>query len=411
MSARDSRRASRYVPQGAPTVFYRLGALDELGPLLDEWRVRRALLVTGRSLEAEGNVLGLVEDRLGDRAVARFAGSRQHTSDGSVLAGRDAFAEAGCDALVSIGGGSAVDTAKGIALSAVVGDDLTPYQARVRRGGAGQPSLVRGKIGAEIDSVVSRGSRGHHRVLVPHIAIPTTLSGAEYTDHAGITTAATGVKEQIYHPDLVPVAVLLDPRVTAATPRELWLSTGIKVLDHVVEIICSPATSAASEALCLGSLRRVTRHLAESSDQKALDARAEMQIAAWLAVAGYPNQMAGVGHAIDHQLGGLCGVPHGIAACCILPLAMKFNRKAAAAQLSLMAREVGEDHRPQAAIDAVRRLLRELQLPSRLRDAGVPEGRLPMIAELAYADEAIVGNPRIVESPTQILEEILAPAW
>jgi alcohol dehydrogenase class IV len=76
-----------------------------------------------------------------------------------------------------------------------------------------------------------------------------------------------------------------------------------------------------------------------------------------------------------------------------------------------MAGEVGEDHRPQAAIDAVRRLLRELQLPSRLRDAGVPEGRLPLIAELAYTDEAIVGNPRIVESPTEILEEILAPAW
>jgi alcohol dehydrogenase class IV len=369
------------------------------------------MVVTGRSLEAEGNVLGLVEERLGDRAVARFAGSRQHTSDESVLAGRDAFVHTGCDAVVSVGGGSVVDTAKGIALGAVVGDDLAPYRARVQRGGPGRPRLERGKIGTEIDGVVSRHSRGHNRVLVPHIAIPTTLSGAEYTDHAGITTAATGVKEQVYHPDLVPVAVVLDPRVTAATPRELWLSTGIKVLDHVVEIICSPVTSAASEALCLGSLRRVTCHLAKSSDPQALDARAEMQIAAWLAVAGYPNQMAGVGHAIDHQLGGLCGVPHGIGACCILPLAMGFNRKAAAEPLSLIAGEVGEDHNPQAAIDAVRRLVRELQLPSRLRDVGVPEGRLPVIAELAYADEAIVGNPRIVESPAELLEEILAPAW
>ncbi|HUC21915.1 MAG TPA: iron-containing alcohol dehydrogenase [Streptosporangiaceae bacterium] len=408
MSARHTAgRTARYNPQGAPTVVYQLGALDQLGALLDEWQVSRAMIVTGRSLEAEGSVLRMVADRLGDRAVITFAGSRQHTSDESVLAGRDAFVDSGCDAVVSIGGGSAVDTAKGIALAAVVGDDLVPYRARVKRDAPGQPSLERGKLGG----AGSGPSCRHDRVLVPHVAIPTTLSGAEYTDHAGITTAATGVKEQIYHQDLVPVAVILDPRATVATPVELWLSTGVKVLDHVVEIICSPFTSAASEALCLGSLRRVARQLVSSSDPEALEARAELQIAAWLAVAGYPNQMAGVGHAIGHQLGGLCGVPHGIGACCILPLAMEFNSKAAAEQLCLLAGELGGEHSPQAAVGAVRRLIRELQLPTRLREVGVPDSRLPEIAEQAFADEAIVGNPRIVESPAQILEEILAPAW
>jgi alcohol dehydrogenase class IV len=392
-------------------VFYDLGALDELGPLLDQWGVKRVMVVTGRSLDAEGNVLELVDRRLGERVVAKFAGSRQHTSDESVFAGRDSFMDAGCDAVVSVGGGSVVDTAKGIVLSAVVGGDLAPYRASVHRGGPGEPRLERGKLRAQIDTVASHRSRRTGGVLAPHVAIPTTLSGAEYTDHAGITTAATGVKEQVYHPNLVPVAVLLDPRVTAATPSGLWLSTGIKVLDHVIEIICSRATSAVSEALCLASLRRVKRFLAESSDPEALDARAEMQIAAWLAVAGYPNQMAGVGHAVDHQLGGLCGVPHGISACCILPLAMQFNREAAADRLSLMAAELGQGHGPETAIEAVRCLIRDLALPNRLRDVGVQAERLPKIAELAYADEAIVGNPRIVQSAAEILDEILAPAW
>jgi alcohol dehydrogenase class IV len=148
------------------------------------------------------------------------------------------------------------------------------------------------------------------------------------------------------------------------------------------------------------------RYLLPSADPADEEARAEMQIAAWLAVAGYPNQMAGVGHAIGHQLGGLCAVPHGIGACCILPHAMEFNQAAAAGRFELMGEELGSE-----PIEAVRHLITATGLPSRLRDVGVPADRLEEIAAASFDDEAIVGNPRTVRSPQEILDEILVRAW
>lgn len=417
----------RFVPQGAPAVLYGDGAVAEVAAVLGELGAARVLVVTTRSLAAQGRILDTVVSGLGPRWAGTFLECRQHTPDTTVSAGRDAFIACGADALVSVGGGSAVDTAKGIALSAAVGDDLTAYHANVVHGEDGTVRMRRGARHRQLVAVARHARRApgdgsdadaDGPCLVPHVSVPTTLSGAEYTDHAGITTARTGVKHQVYHPGMVPVAVVLDPRATAATPRDLWLSTGVKVLDHVVEIVSSPGTSPASQALCLGALRRVVRHLSRSAEPGALADRAELQIAAWLAVAGYPNQMAGVSHAIDHQLGACCDVPHGIGACCVLPHAMRFNRSAADEAFRLMAGEIGgADDRPGACspaervIGAVERIVAELGLPSRLRDVGVTQEVLPRLARQALADPAIAGNPRPVASAEEILDEILVPAW
>jgi alcohol dehydrogenase class IV len=406
--------AYHYRPQGAPLVVYGQDALDDVPALVGQTDGTGVLLVTSRSLFKERCVVASLEKLLGTRIVGVFSECLQHTPDVSVMAGHEVFAACGASALISLGGGSVIDTAKGIALASAVGGDLAPYRSVVRRRPGGESQLDHG-IGRGVNVVTPAP-------LVPHLAIPTTLSGAEYTDHAGITAVATGIKDQFFHEDMVPWAVVLDPRVTVATPLDLWLSTGIKVLDHVVEIVCSPGSSAASEALCLAALRRVILHLTASSDTNDLAARSEMQIAAWLAVAGYPNQMAGVSHAIDHQLGGSCGVPHGIGACCVLPHSMRFNRDAAADRLTLMADEIlrrsnfhgrapSEVATPEVAISAVAELIRQLGLPTRLRDVGVPSEMLLEIAERAFIDEAIVGNPRRVMSADEIFNEILLPAW
>jgi alcohol dehydrogenase class IV len=170
----------------------------------------------------------------------------------------------------------------------------------------------------------------------------------------------------------------------------------------------------------------VVAHLADSADPAATEARHELQVAAWLAVAGYPNQMAGISHAVDHQLGALCDVPHGMGACCILPHAVRFNADAARPALALMAEEVARSGprgggtaevpsgapAPAAVVAAaVTHIVEELGLPSRLRDVGVPRELLPRVAAQALDDPTIAGNPRVVASAEEILAEVLEPAW
>jgi len=246
--------------------------------------------------------------------------------------------------------------------------------------------------------------------------VPTTLSGAEFTEHAGVTVAASGIKRQLYHPDALPAAVVLDPWATVATPGDLWLSTAVKVLDHAVEIVCSPASSPVSQAACLGALRRVLGHLRASVDPDDLAARRELLIAAWLALVGYPNQMAGLNHGIGHQLGGRHGVGHGEGAGSTLPHTMRFNRPAAAEAFSAMAGELEAAGQPvggaDGVADAVAALIADLGLPTRLRDVGVSEDALADLADLVFTGEpGIVGNPRPIDSAAQILDEVLRPAW
>jgi len=411
-------RARRYVPQGGPAVAYGHGALDQLPDLVAQAGGDRWLIFTGRSLARHGELVGRVADLLGPRFVGVFDGCREHTPDTTVQAGRAAVAAAGADGLLSVGGSSVVDTAKAVAMATVLGGDLSAYTATAVEGPDGARTMRRGVLHDQLHSVRRNG--GPVDPLLPIVAVPTTLSGAEFTEHAGVTAAATGVKRQLYHPDALPVAVVLDPWATVATPATLWTSTAVKVLDHAVEIVASPWSSPVSQANCLAAFRRVVADLAPSVDPDNLDARGSLLTAAWLALAGYPNQMAGLNHGIGHQLGGLFGVPHGIAAGCTLPHTMRFNRSAAPVAFDAMARELAAaggsnspgGASPDAAADAVAALVADLGLPTRLRDVGVPEEHLPRVADLVVAVEAgIVGNPRPVTDAADVLEGVLRPAW
>lgn len=411
-----SATSQRFLRGGPDVVAYGPDAIRQLAGIADDLGVHRLLAVTGRSLALEGSLVAHAREILGTRIVGVFSGARAHTPDVTVYEGRAAYDEAGADGILSLGGSSVVDTAKAIALVAVAGNDMTPYQARFDSVD-GVPVMRRGIHHDELHGRRGAGSRGRAS-LPPVIAVPTTLSGAEFTDHSGVTFVADGVKRQVYHPDMVPAAVVLDPGATATTPLELWLSTGIKVLDHAVEILLSPRSSPVAQATCLSAFDRVFTSLAASADPADLGARHEMLVAAWLALAAYPNQMAGLDHAIGHQLGGLCDVPHGIAPCCTLPHSLRFNQRTAPAAFAAMARRlpaeartVGESE-PAQVIAAVERLIYALGLPSRLRDVGVERSMLPRVADLVVAVEAgLLGNPRPVSSAKEVLVEVLEPAW
>lgn len=357
------------------------GAVAALASEVDRYGCRRVAVVTGRTLGASALVSGLVE-RLGDRCVRVFAGARQHVPESSVDALAAALREAGADGIVSVGGGSPIDTAK-----------------------AAVHQLVRGA-----DS----------RAAPVHIAVPTTLSAGEFTAVAGVTGDATRVKRAVADRRLAPRTVILDPEVTVLTPERLWLASGLRALDHAVETIeaqrCHPlGEAAASKAIAL-----LADHLPASisgAEDDRLEHRAHCQMAAWLSIVGLPNAGLGLSHALGHQIGPRWEVSHGVTSAVMLPHAMRFVARRAPTRFASIAASLGvpfDASRPQggamACADAVAALVARLGLPGRLSEAGVPRADLGSIAPVvarALAEASSFDPPVTIAD----IEALLAAAY
>ncbi|HVH78220.1 MAG TPA: iron-containing alcohol dehydrogenase, partial [Stellaceae bacterium] len=242
------------------------------------------------------------------------------------------------------------------------------------------------------------------------ITIPTTLSAGEYTASAGCTDTARNVKESFGHPMMMAKAVVLDPAATVHTPEWLFLSTGIRAVDHAVEDICLPQCQPMSEGASIQALKLLAHGLrGAKNDPKDLDARLECQLGAWMSMIGSQTGIPkGASHGIGHVLGGTAHVPHGYTSCVMLPHVLRFNHVVNADRQALVGEALGDKDVP--AADLVARLIADLGLPSRLRDVGVKEDQLDRIAELSMHDRWIHTNPRKIAGPP-VVREILDAAW
>ncbi|HSC71177.1 MAG TPA: iron-containing alcohol dehydrogenase, partial [Candidatus Methylomirabilis sp.] len=253
---------------------------------------------------------------------------------------------------------------------------------------------------------------------LPHIALTTTLSAGEFTSGFAVTDERRRVKDLYGAPQFIPRVVILDPELTAFTPPWLWASTGMRAVDHAVERLYSPKHQPLVDALCIQALRYLFCDLPRSTrEPRNLEVRLHCQLAAWMSAFGFLSVGTGISHAIGHQLGGHCNVPHGQTSCVILPHAMDFNCQAAADRLALVAEAAGIDMRDlstrqaaTAAIGAVRRLVEDLGCPMRLRDVGVKESDFPLLAEAVMDEAPHFENPRPIAGVTDI-HEILRQAW
>lgn len=404
-----------YTALAGPTVLSGAGALDGLGALAEAFGWRRALLVTSPSV-LRSPVVAAVTASIGhDRVAATFADSTEHTPIASVQAAHALAEEVGADVLVGVGGGSSIDTAKGLSLALRTGtSDIS--------GHAGTVSGFRARFGDPVGQVLEMRRAldpgDGDRPVVPIVQIPTTLSAAEATQHAGIT-CRDGRKEQFHHPVMGARFVVHDPALTLSTPDRLWLSTGVKALDHAVEIAYSSLGNDLVQGVACNSVR-ILRELLPVSvrDRDDLEARARLQATAWSVIGLTQATSASVGldHALVHRLGGRLGIPHGIATCMTLPLVMDFNKQAALPSLALIGR-IGfgstagtTEGAADDAIDGVRRLINDLDLDLRLRDFVPDEAVLDEIAALTLSDTGMAGNPRhdvTVDDVRTILED----AW
>lgn len=345
-------------------------------------------VVTSRSLNR--NTGGVKEAIAGiaDRVVGVFDECVEHAPRPAVLKLVEHMRAAPVDLVVSIGGGTVIDTVK-IALlclaeSVQSEDDFDRCRVVVR----------------------DDGSR-----YVPHtqpppfrqIAVPTTLSAAEFSDLGGCVDVKSGQKHLYTSPLIGPAAVILDPSITVHTPERLWLSTGVRAVDHAIETLCSPRAQALTDANCLHALTILSRSLLRNrTDPSDLDARLQSQLGVWLASSGINRVDFGASHGIGHVLGGALGVPHGLTSAALLPAVLEFNRDVCTERQEWISRALGSPGK--AAARVVKAFIESLGLPSDLQQLGVPRGRFEEIAIKALANPWVRTNPKPVECVADVLE-------
>lgn len=314
---------------------------------------------------------------LGARHAATFAQVGEHSPLEAVLAALSAMRATNVDALVAVGGGSVIDAAKAV-------------RHGLRHGAADAEALF-----------VPRGAQAAAR-RVRLIAVPTTLSGAEFTAMAGLSRA-DGRKQRLADEALGPQTIVLDPAAALQTPARLWASTGVRALDHAVETVCSDQCDVLSEAMALHALPLLAGGLqAAAADATDLHARLQGQIGMWFActgpAAGVPM---GVSHGIGHILGAEYGLPHGITSCVTMTAAITWNRPAVRERQRRIEERLAM--LPGATLmEQVDALLARLALPRRLSEVGIGSDAFEAIAERSMTDFFIPTNPRPVRSAADI---------
>jgi alcohol dehydrogenase len=298
--------------------------------------------------------------------------------------GAERALSAGADVIVSLGGGSVIDTAKGMCIVMKEGGSLRNFQ--------GMQMLTRQQT--------------------PHIVIPTTAgTGSEVTSGAVVMDKDQGQKIIIFEYFNTPRVAILDPQMTEKLPPNLTASTGMDAMTHAVESYVSQHRNPISDAAALHAVRLVVKYLPRAVENGSdLVARGQMQIAALLAGWAFSNAMVGLVHAMAHSLGAVRGIPHGLANAMLLAHVMRYNldevpRLTAdiAAAMGAATESMDRWQAAEAAIAAIEALTKKIGLPRRLREVGVEKNVLPKCAELALTDGAIVYNPKIVMDAGEVL--------
>ncbi len=349
----------------------------------------RVFIVASKTLSQKTPLVRTIAERLGERYVGLFDACAAHTPRSSVIAAARAVRAAKPDLILTVGGGTPIDTVK--VLQICLAHDV---------------DSIEGLDGLHI-TLAADGTRKVPDIKpspVRQVAVPTTLSGAEFSNLGASTDERTRAKEPYIGADIGARAVILDAAATVYTPEWLWLSTGVRGIDHAVETLCSIDAHPYCDGLALHALRLFAQNL-RSED---LAARLACQQASWLAASSIARVNYGASHGIGHVLGSVADVPHGHTSCVMLPHVMRFNEPVTRDQQKLIAEAMG---RPGvAAADAVAELIADLKQPTTLRAVGVAREQLPKIAEAAMGNLWVRTNPQPINSPDDVMK-LLEAAW
>jgi maleylacetate reductase len=351
---------------------------------MDRLGANRAFLMVSGTLNRRTDVIENIRRALGPRCVATFDAMPAHTPRSAVIAAAARARAANADLIVTIGGGSITDGAKAVQLC--LANDVSTVEGidGLRAGRGGAPQLA--------------------APTVRQISVPTTIAGGEFSATAGVTNEETKVKEALRHPLLIPRATILDPWLSTHTPEWLFLSTGIRAVDHCVEGTCAREAHPYGDALALKGLSMLAEGLPRvKADASDIDARMDCQIGTWLSTGPLASGVPmGASHGIGYVLGAEFGVPHGYTSCVMLPSVMRWNKPANAARQALVAAAMG--HPNEDAGDVLDRFIRGLGMPRSLREVKVGSEHFDRIAQQAMATPWVPRNPRKIEGPAQVRE-------
>lgn len=359
---------------------------------------RRVYLVASASLSKATDNFSELRERLGERFAGISADIGSHTPRKDVMKLLDTVRDSEADLLVALGGGSIIDAVKVVQLALdqdIHGPEQLLEYAQLSDGSRG--------IKAGDFSLFTKPSQ------VRQIAVPTTLSGAEFSNNAGVLNTEISAKEGYRGVDLCPQHIIYDPALSVHTPEWLWLSTAIRSLDHAVEGYCSADAHAYLDGHFLHAMQLFAESLPQTkSNPENLAARSLNQQAVWLACCGLGTVAHGASHGIGYILGSLCGVPHGHTSCVMMPAVLEWNAAHHEQRQRAISKAMGVPE--ETAAHAVKALISRLGLPTTLQDVGVARTQLEEIAARAIKHPVVLKNPRSLTSADEVLE-ILELAW
>jgi maleylacetate reductase len=391
MSGEDQRVHKGRVVFGAmDEVVFGRPAAEAVAEQVTRLDARRAFLMVSGTLNRQTGEVEKIRQALGPRYALTFDAMPPHTPREAVIAAAGQAREAHADLIVTVGGGSITDGAKAVQLC--LANDVSSVD--------------------DIDRI--RASKGVAPVMtapaVRQISVPTTIAGGEFSANAGVTNTRSKVKEMLRHPLAIPRAVILDPAITVHTPEWLFLSTGIRAVDHCVEGLCSREAHPYADAQAMKGLSMLAQGLPRvKADPRDLDARMDCQFGTWLSMgalaAGVPM---GASHGIGYVLGAVYDVPHGYTSCVMLPSVMRWNKSVNADRQALVAAAMGQPGKD--AGDVLDAFIRGLGMPRSLQDVRIGPEHFDRIAEQAMGTPWVPRNPRKIDGPAQVREILLLAA-
>lgn len=373
----ETRKLSSYelVLDPKPAAHFGVGAVSKVGELAVAQGAKSALIITDPFLGASP-ICAEVKESLEAAGikVSVFDGVTPNPTTACVDAGSDAGAEAKCDILIALGGGSSMDTAKGVSLGAV-----NPER------------------GIGLDYTTNFKNSG-----IPIIAIPTTAgTGSEVNAFGVITDEHTHKRFYVGHSSALAKAAILDPALTIGLPPKATAATGMDALVHATESYISKRPNPYSDGIALQVVEMVSQNIVTACTKgDDIEARSQMLLASHIAGVGFSHTGLGLVHGIGHALGGQFNIPHGVALCLVLEEVLKFNlphRVSRFARLAF-ALDVGETsntdaQNADAAIARIAQLVEQVGLKGKLSDFAISKDHLGSLADDAVADAVTLNNP------------------
>ncbi len=352
------------------------GSFQQVGEKMSSLNADKALIVTDKGLKEAGmadELKAIIEDAGKEAAI--FDGSEPNPTDKNVEAGEQAYKKEKCDIVISLGGGSSHDCAKGIRLVASNGGNIKDFE----------------------------GLDQSENSDVPMIAVNTTAGTAsEMTRFCIITDTDRKVKMAIVDWRTTPEISINDPKLMIKKPSKLTAATGMDALTHAVEAYVSPDHTPVTDAVALQAINLISKNLRTAvANGDDFEARDQMAYAQFLAGMAFNNAGLGYVHAMAHQLGGFYNLPHGVCNAILLPHVEKFNLIASPNRFKNIAIAMEENveglsdrEAAEVALDAIKTLSEDIGIPSGLSEIGVKEEDLKIMAENAMNDVCSLFNPR-----------------